>query len=426
MPIVMAFLKNVADKNEMMKRTILIVITLLLYTMGMAENRIYNPQVKSLQAVVNKDWLSPTVMRLKGDDKLHVAFDELSYDYHRYIYQIEHCEADWSVSEDLFESNWLEGFNAIVIDDFERSINTTIPYTHYRFTIPNDRCKLKLSGNYRLHIIDEDTQDEVASVEFMITEQSMPITMAVSSNTDIDTNVSHQQVSFAVSYGDYHITNPEEQIITVVMQNGREDTWRWYEKPSIISDRSLRWEHRKGLIFDGGNEYRKFEILDPSHPTMGIERIVWNGEAYYAYPFVSEPRPNYLYDEDANGSFYIRNSDNRDNDTASDYIWVTYRLKIHELKEGKVVIDGHWTTENPETYVMVYDAKNEYYTASILQKQGYYSYQYLWISPDGKSHPLPSEGNYYETENRYQSLVYYKEAGERTWRLTSWGQITFR
>ena len=25
-----------------------------------------------------------------------------------------------------------------------------------------------------------------------------------------------------------------------------------------------------------------------------------------------------------------------------------------------------------------------------------------------------------------EALVYYKKAGERTWRLTGWGQITFR
>lgn len=409
-----------------MKHYLLAFYLVLSCLNGYAGNRTYNTQVKSLQAVVNQDWLSPCVMRLHGDDILHIAFDELSHNYHRYVYRLEHCEADWSPSEELLESDWLEGFNNNVIEDFEHSINTTVPYTHYRFSLPNAQCRPTLSGNYRLSIIDDDLQEIVASVEFMISEQSMILSMAASSNTDRDTNLNHQQVTFGLRYGDQLVTDPSSQIQTVVMQNGREDTWQWNVAPSAISHLGMEWRHRKELIFDAGNEYRKFEILDTSHPTMGIERIIWDGDAFQAFPYLSEPRPNYLYDEDANGAFYIRNSDNRENDITSDYVWVNYWLKTPFVKDGDIVIDGHWTTDDPESYVMTYDPDQRLYSAKILQKQGYYSYQYLWVTPDGTSHPLPSEGNFYQTENRYQALVYFKGTGERTWRLTSYSQITLR
>ena len=408
-----------------MKKALAILLFLLPMTLS-AENRIYDSQIKSLQTVVNQDWLSPTIMRLYGNDHLHVSFDELSHDYHRYIDRLEHCEADWSSSEELFDTDWLEGFNDNVIEDFEHSINTTVAYTHYQLTIPNDRCRLKMSGNYRLHVIDEDQGNEILTVEFIITEQAMNLSMAISTNTDIDTNLSHQQVSFGLKYGSLSVTDPQEQLQTVVMQNNREDNWRWNVRPSAVSQNGLEWKHRKELIFDGGNEYRKFEVLDPSHPTMGIDRISWDGEYYQAFPFISEPRPNYLYDEDADGSFYIRNSDNRENDIISDYVWVNYRLKSPYMTKGSVVIDGRWTTEDPETYLMEYDEANKLYTASILQKLGYYSYQYLWVTDDGFTHPLPSEGNFYQTENRYQVLVYYKEIGGRTWRLVAFSQSTIR
>ena len=408
-----------------MKKALAILLFLLPMTLS-AEDRIYDSQIKSLQTVVNQDWLSPTIMRLYGNDHLHVSFDELSHDYHRYIYRLEHCEADWSSSEELFDTDWLEGFNDNVIENFEHSINTTVAYTHYQLTIPNDRCRLKMSGNYRLHVIDEDQGNEILTVEFMITEQAMNLSMAISTNTDIDTNLSHQQVSFGLKYGSLSVTDPQEQLQTVVMQNNREDNWRWNVRPSAVSQNGLEWKHRKELIFDGGNEYRKFEVLDPSHPTMGIDRISWDGEYYQAFPFVSEPRPNYLYDEDANGSFYIRNSDNRENNITSDYVWVNYRLKSPYMTEGDIVIDSRWTTEEPETYVMEYDNDSQLYTNSILQKQGYYSYQYLWVTDDGLTHPLPSEGNFYQTENQYQVLVYYKGIGERTWRLVAFSQIIIR
>lgn len=409
-----------------MKRTMLALWFLLTALSGFAENRTYGDNVKTIQAVVNLNWLSPCVMRLHFSDHLYVSFDELSHDYHRYVYRLHHCEPDWSESEELLESDWLEGFNNVVIDDFERSINTTVPYTHYRFTLPNDQCRPTMSGNYRIDIIDDDTQEIVASVEFMVTEQSMILSLNASSNTDRDTNVSHQQVTFGLRYGDHLVTNPDEQIQTLVMQNSREDNCVWNAEPSSVNHLGMEWRHRKELIFDAGNEYRKFEVLDPSHPTMGIDRIRWDGEYYQVFPFLSEPRPNYIYDEDADGSFIIRNSNDRENDTTCDYVWVNYRLKAPELKEGQIVIDGRWTTEEPETYVMTYDPEQRLYTAKILQKQGYYSYQYLWVTADGETRPLPSEGNFFQTENRYQAFVYYKGTGERTWRLTSYDQITLR
>ena len=404
----------------------LFVFSLLCPLALSAGNRIFSPQIKSLQAVVNQDFLSPAVMRLHTDDILQIAFDELSHDYHRYAYTIERCEADWKPSEEMFESDWLEGFNAIVIDNHEQSVNTIIPYTHYQLQIPNSQCRLKMSGNYRLHIIDDESQQELACVEFMVTDQTMSLFMEASTNTDIDHNISHQQLSISLNYNNHIVTNPQEQIRMVVRQNDREDNSRLHVSPSFIQANGLRWQHHQQLIFDAGNEYHKYEVLDPSHPTMGIDYINWDGEQYQVYPFINEPRPHYIYDEDADGAFYIRNSDNRENDTASEYVWVNYRLKAPELPFGRIIIQGMWTTEAPETYLMSYDETERLYTASILQKQGYYSYQYLWQDQDGHLQTLPSEGNFYQTENRYQAYIYYKGTGERTWRLVSYRQLIFK
>ena len=404
----------------------LFILSLLCPLALSAGNRIFSPQIKSLQAVVNQDFLSPAVMRLHTDDILQIAFDELSHNYHRYAYAIERCEADWTPSEEVFESDWLEGFNAIVIDDHEQSVNTIIPYTHYQLQIPNSQCRLKMSGNYRLHIIDDESQKELACVEFMVTDQTMSLFMEASTNTDIDHNISHQQLSISLNYNNHIVTNPQEQIRMVVRQNDREDNSHLHVSPSFIQANGLKWQHHQQLIFDAGNEYHKYEVLDPSHPTMGIDYINWDGEQYQVYPFINEPRPHYIYDEDADGAFYIRNSDNRENDTASEYVWVNYRLKASELPFGRIIIQGMWTTEAPETYLMSYDETERLYTASILQKQGYYSYQYLWQDQDGHLQTLPSEGNFYQTENRYQAYIYYKGTGERTWRLVSYRQLIFK
>jgi hypothetical protein len=156
---------------------------------------------------------------------------------------------------------------------------------------------------------------------------------------------------------------------------------------------------------------------------MGIDRIIWDGSNYQAYPFVDEPRKYYIYDEDADGAFCIRNSDNRDNNTTSEYVFVNYRLKAPWTPTSSIFIDGQWTTESPEHYTMIYDDDTNLWHARILQKQGYYNYQYLLETDDGTRRLLPSEGSYHQTQNRYQVFVYYKGTGERTWRLTAFRGI---
>ena len=199
--------------NHLCRLFVGILIMLPLNVCG--SNTVYDSQIKSLIAVVNDKWLSyPAVLRLGSDDVLHISFDELSHNYHRYIYRLEHCEADWSKSEDIFESDWLEGFNDNTIDEYSNSINTIVAYTHYKFDIPNDRCRFKMSGNYRLYVIDEDSDSEkpVAMVEFMVAEQTMNLQMSATTNTDIDTNDRHQQISMSLGFGNILVTNPSEQI----------------------------------------------------------------------------------------------------------------------------------------------------------------------------------------------------------------------
>lgn len=392
------------------------------------QTSVFSPDVKTLQAYVNQDWLSPPVMILNSDDILEIEFDEMSHSYRRYIYKIEHCEPDMSISAELFESDYLVGFNNNPIEDYQNSINTTVPYTHYSLRIPNDKCRLKMSGNYRLSVFDEeDSNKKVLQVDFKVAEQSMGLAMNATSNTDIDVNDKHQQIAMQLDYRNTNITNIAEQIYTIVTQNASSFNMVINPKPNIITGKGLKWQHNKQLIFPAGNEYRKFEVLALSHPTMGIENISWDGNKYNAYPFVSEPRKNYLFDRDANGYFYIRNSDNIENDFMCDYVDVYYKLMSPPAEDGKVIIDGQWTNEDAQqgNYTMAYDSLEQCYNTHITQKQGYYSYRFVNIQNDGQAKNHATEGNFYQTENRYQAYVYYKPQGGRTWLLAAYRQLVF-
>ena len=385
-------------------------------------NEILDKNIASFQVVANNDWLSLPIITLNSNDFVNISFDDLTHEYHRYCYKIEHCEADWQTSSALFESDYIDGFaSGNTIDDVQESTNTVQLYTHYKISFPNNKCRPKISGNYRVTIYDEnDEKHVVCRAYFMIVEPSMGVHLNVTTNTDIDINGKHQQVEMAVDYGNNIVSNPQTQIKTVVMQNNRWDNAVVNARPQYIKANGLQWIHCKDFIFDGGNEYRKFETLDVTHTTMGLESINWDGHNYHAWIWTDEPRPSYIYDKDANGAFLIRNSDNIDNDINSDYIITHFRLKTPQTADP-IYINGFFTNDRflPQ-YEMKWNEKNQQYEGELLLKQGYYSYQYLMMKPEGKLKPVPSEGNFYQTENTYQALIYFKANGDRTDRLVGY------
>lgn len=385
-------------------------------------NEMLDKNIASLQVVANNDWLSLPIITLNSNDFVNIRFDDLTHEYHRYCYKIEHCEADWQTSSALFESDYIDGFaSGNTIDDVKESTNTVQLYTHYNISFPNNKCRPKISGNYRVTIYDEnDEKHVVCRAYFMIVEPSMAVHLNVTTNTDIDINGKHQQVEMAIDYGNNIVSNPQTQIKTVVIQNNRWDNAVVNARPQYIKANGLQWIHCKDYIFDGGNEYRKFETLDVTHTTMGLESINWDGHNYHAWIWTDEPRPSYIYDKDANGAFLIRNSDNIDNDVNSDYIITHFRLKSPQTADP-IYINGFFTNDRflPQ-YEMKWNEKNQQYEGELLLKQGYYSYQYLMMKPEGKLKPVPSEGNFYQTENTYQALIYFKANGDRTDRLVGY------
>ena len=413
-----------------MKR-IFFTIFALFCTLAMTAQRheIMSDHIATLQVVADNDWLTMPVIRLNSGQRIHIEFDDLTHQYNRYAYKVIHCEADWTESEELFESDYIEGFaDGNTIDDMEESLNTNQLYTHYSLTLPNEHCRLKMSGNYKVEVYDDnDDSEPMFTACFMVVEPVMTVRMEVTPNTDIDVNKTHQQVSMEVAYNGLQVLQPDRQIHTVVLQNGRWDNARLNAKPQYTMADGLRWDHNRDLIFDAGNEYRKFEVLDTDHPTLGIDRIRWDGKQFHAFVFADEPRPNYLYDEDANGAFYIRNSDNIENNRISDYVQVHFQLMCPQPVSGDVYVNGVWTNDRfLEQYRMEYDYGSSSYQLTLPLKMGYYSYQYVMLDADGFAQVMPTEGSFFQTENEYYALVYYRQQGGRTDRLVGYQKVRFK
>lgn len=406
-------------------RFVWLIITIFWYCLGIEAQRIkvFTPQICTPQIGIEGAWNTLPILTLNGDTRLTLSFDDMNTEAQRYIYRIDHCNEHFRPTENLFESSFLQATsNELLLENYEPSRNTVTPYNHYTLTIPNPDVRMLLPGNYTITVEQENEdgdREKMLQAYFMILDRKVNINAQVTSKTDIDFNHKHQQLTVEVNHSALKLHDPVNELKCVVIKNR---DWRnavWLDRPTMQSVGSLKWEHHRDLIFKAGNEYRKFENLSTETSSLHVDAIKWNATTnqYDVQLRIDEVRNNYLYDEDHNGAFLVRNTDNYADETESDYTAVHFTLQMPQLLDADVYVDGAWATStNTDTYKMTYDEEQQCYKLSVWLKQGYYEYQYL--SPQNQV-----EGDFCETENEYLILVYHQHPSERYTKLVGMGQI---
>ena len=116
-------------------KTIRTIITLILFVavsfhVAAQRHEKLRPGIMSLQVIANDDWQAMPVIEL-GNGHLDISFDDFTHEYHRYMYRIEHCEANWQTTESLFDSEFCRGFaRDNLIEDYQESLLTNTLYLH--------------------------------------------------------------------------------------------------------------------------------------------------------------------------------------------------------------------------------------------------------------------------------------------------------
>lgn len=399
--------------------------------------RIHDEAIHTLRLSVNSADAGDAlpVLKMNSDDVLNVSFDELTHVRNRFTYSIEHLDENFDSESGLFGSDYVEtSQDEIVIEQCDASISTSVEYNHYSFSLPNVDLKPLISGNYKLSIYKEDENYDkhlVAEAYFGISEDNAGIGMKVTGNTDIDSNDKHQQVDVTVGISSLGAINrPENEVKIIVLQNGRWDSAVRNPRATSVSGTSMQWSHCRDLIFDAGNEYRKFELTSTRYPGMRVEGIKFFDPFYHATLFPDEVKKNYIYDQDQNGIMRPRadSGNGSDNDSDADYVFVHFTLHTPYLGENKhIFVNGRWTYDDLSSkYEMKFDKSKQAYQTSLLLKQGYYSYQYLCLESGTKALVGCTEGSFWQTENEYTILVYYKPLGSRYTRLVGYRKASFR
>jgi hypothetical protein len=399
-----------------------------MYAQPVYRTAVFTNQVKSLQVKVADELISEPFIELNGEKALEVSFDALNHSQGRYAYSIIHCDADWKKSS-LLPVEYMDGFQGTAIDDFAQAFNTTTHYTNFRLFLPNDHIRFKVSGNYALLVYEEDQSDKIVfSARFAVYESLTGIAAQVSSNTDIGLNKLHQQVGFQINTKTLSIMYPQTDLKIHVYQNNRPDNVATNLQPSSIANNRLTYEHIPGLIFEAGNEYRRIEFLTHRYNGINIERIQYFNPYYHADVMPEQSRANqtYLYDQDQNGRFFIRCSSCQEPDTEADYYIVHFAYASKRLPGGNLYLHGDLFQNRLDADSrMEYNAETGRYEKAVLLKQGYYNYEYIFL-PDGESKGqlLQTEGCFYQTENEYTIVVYYRPMGARYDRMI--GKATIR
>ena len=385
---------------------------------------IFDRRFRTLKTEVEDNFMSPPVIRLGTNDRILVKFDEIGEDNSYLEYRLIHCDADWQPSR-LIESEYLEGFNSVRIEDYAYSTATFVHYVNYLIAFPNEELQIKHSGNYLLQVYDPERPEEtLLQTRFQVTENIARIEGNVTSRTDMGHNTYWQQLAFEIDCQGIGEFNPYQDIIVYVTQNNREATKRRIMTPLRVSGDKIIYEHLNDLVFGASNEYRRFESVSDSFPGMRVDSLRYMGSNYHVWLKVDEPRQSasYSYDQTQHGRFLVREYNSTDSDIGADYITVHFLLECPELPSYDIYLDGEFTHDRMDKEnQLTYDHRVGGYVAEVPLKQGAYNYQYVTRSRQtGEISTSTIEGDKYETLNEYGIAVYFRPPGARADRLISY------
>ena len=398
------------------------------------EDAEYEPGIRTALLYPNAgqatDPMQPAVLSLGAGSRLRLEFDEMGAQYYNYYFKIVPCTWNWKPGL-LQDMEIVEQYNEFVMDGYELSSGTRVPFVHYFATIP----PVKLSGNYLLMVYRNGNKDDlVITRRFVVFENQMSIAPEIKFAAGVEQRFSHQQVDFTLNYSAYPIYNPTQTIKVVVRQNGRWDNALMGLAPFFIRDdeKVLDFHHVDlSNAFEGNNEWRNFDIRSIRFRGFNVAALTFNNTRADAYLSTDASRNvrNYTYFVDANGRYVVGKAETDDAALNADYVNTHFTLtQPANLPPGKVYIFGaisDWQLK-PAFRMQPDSANPKNLVANVLLKQGFYNYEYAFL-PEGatKLELTPLEGSYSLTENYYEVLVYVRPIGARYDQMVGYNRVSY-
>jgi len=360
---------------------------------------------------------------LRLGDPFSLEFDAVNGNEEDFYYKIEHFDFDWKPSQ-LVKGEYLRGVDNVRILTYLNSQNTFQIYSHYDLRIPNIQTKgLLKSGNYMITIYD-DYDEIMFSRKFMVVEDLVTVGVQPKRTRNFETINEKQIVNFQINSNGLVLNNPLETIKTMVIQNNNLKTAITNLKPQYITGQSFIYRYDDEASFWAGNEYLNFESKNERAANLGVQFIDLQ-DIYHSYLFKQIPRRDrpYTWNPDINGNFLINAIDVPDVDTYADYTLVHFYLLENEFTDRDVHVFGNFNNFEIEDMTrMTYNSEAGRYECILKLKQGFYNYKFVTADFDGNINEGAISGNFWQTENNYKVLVYYRDLGARYDRLIGIGE----
>ena len=371
------------------------------------------PYIKTVQFYGNTAQSQLPLIQL--GETLNLSFDDIIGDEANYYYTITHYNYDWTPSI-LVKTEYLKGIDDVRIFNYTNSVSTLQLYTHYELQIPNSNTTALLkTGNYLVTIFNEE-EEIVFSRKFMIYNPLVSVGVEILRTRDLEYIDKKQVVNITVDLGETVFTNPEKNIKTLIIQNNNLNTSIRDVKPQYSLGNQLQYRYDSETSFFAGNEFFDFDNKDIRAATNRIQYVDLL-DLYHNYLYGNQTRAGsvYTYNPDLNGNFAIRTLQGANPKVNAEYAWLHFSLQHPQRpKSEDIYIYGNFNnyTLEPATK-MVYNPESKLYELPLLLKQGYYNYQYV-VAKDGKVLPNnPVSGDFWQTENEYDVLIYYRAPGSR-------------
>ena len=380
------------------------------------ENKIYHSDILSMKMEHTTMDFSLPIILLNSSERLVMTFDDES-DRSKYLkYTYIHCTYDWKPTPNFQYIDYMSTFMEGDIIDYQTSFNTTQFYTTYSLEFPNDNVSISKSGNYILYVYEDDNGEYIPMLthRFTVMEKLVEIIPIVQQPTDISMRNIKQEVTFQINMSHFRINNASRNLKIVISQNGRTDNAYIATTPTVTLNDALKYNRPNEILFEGGSEFRVFNIRSLRTAMEHISRQAHTSEQNYTYIDVDKPRVNLAYEErvDIDGCYFIAADDGYSLQNA-DYTNVYFSLNCMPPKDVDLYVYGELTNWNLSSNAkMEYHPYRKQWEATLYLKTGYYNYTYLAL-PKGSSEAtfMYTEGSFWQTENRYTFLAYYQGDG---------------
>lgn len=382
-----------------------------------------NQDYKYIKTVITKSNLhnfSHPVHKL--NNTIVFSFDDINGTQEEYYYNIIHCEIDWSPS-DLPVSYYIDGFNNFQINNFENSYGTLANYTHYSFSIPNNDTRITKSGNYKFQILNND-EEIVCERKIIITEDLISIGVKISESRDLNLLNQKQAVSLVINTSTLKVNYPSSEIKPFIFQNGDLNLRTPFLQPTFTDHNTYTYRPNKETEFFAGNEFYYFDNNDILRNSRFVMRSYRKDNYFHSFLYTTKSRINnlYKYNPDINGNFTIRNINATNANIEAEYSIIHFSL-INEphLKDKDIYVYGGFNNFNlTEENKLTLDPTNKYLTTEIYLKQGFYNFDFV-TQENYKAQRNTISGSFYETENTYEALVYFKPINSLYYQIVGYG-----